>query len=154
MAEFGVDTPQRQAAFLAQVLHESGNFRFMAEIWGPTPAQQGYEGRADLGNNQPGDGFRFRGRGAIQLTGRKNYAAAGQTLDLDLLNNPDQASSMACAFRIAGWYWKGRGLNELADAGTQQAFDQITRRINGGLNGKPQRDANWERCKGVLLGVC
>jgi putative chitinase len=70
MREFEVTTPLRQAAFLAQLAHESGQFRFMEEIWGPTPAQRRYEGRRDLGNIQPGDGFRYKGRGPIQITGR------------------------------------------------------------------------------------
>lgn len=77
---FGIDTPQRQAAFLAQVAHESGSFRYVREIWGPTAAQQRYEGRADLGNTEPGDGQRYLGRGLIQLTGRANARQARDAL--------------------------------------------------------------------------
>ncbi len=75
-----INTPARAAAFLAQVGHESGQLRYLREIWGPTPAQVRYEGRADLGNAQPGDGKRFMGRGLIQITGRKNYADCGAAL--------------------------------------------------------------------------
>lgn len=77
---FGIDTPQRQAAFLAQIAHESGSFRYVREIWGPTAAQQRYEGRADLGNTEPGDGKRYLGRGLIQLTGRANARQARDAL--------------------------------------------------------------------------
>ena len=133
-------------AWLAQCLFESDSFREMTE---QTNGLQ-YEGRLDLGNTQQGDGPRFIGRGVIQLTGRKNYARASEALGVDLLDQPELAATSGVAFRSAGWYWKSRGLNELADQGTQDAFDTITRRINGGLNGKPFRDANWRRCLAVL----
>src|SRR5438552_406834 len=89
MAEFAINTFLREAAFLAQIAHESAELRFMEEIWGPTPAQRGYEGRADLGNTQPGDGKRFKGRGPIQLTGRANYRSYGQRLGVDLESHPE-----------------------------------------------------------------
>lgn len=69
MGEFQIDTPERQAAFLAQIGHESGGLHWLVELWGPTPAQERYEHRADLGNTRPGDGYRFRGRGLIQTRG-------------------------------------------------------------------------------------
>jgi len=81
--EFGIVGPARVAAFLAQVGHESGGFVHTREIWGPTPAQQRYEGRADLGNTRPGDGSRFRGRSLIQVAGRANYTAVAAGLDID-----------------------------------------------------------------------
>lgn len=144
--EFEINTPARQAAALAQMAWESNSFRDMTE----RSDGKCYEGRRDLGNTYPGDGPRFIGRGVIQLTGRANYAAASKALGVNLEDNPEQASSLPVAFRSAGWYWKAHGLNELADQGTPDAFDRITRRINGGLNGKAGRDANWIRCKAVL----
>ncbi len=151
MAEFSVDTPLRAAAFLAQVAHESGQFRFMEEIWGPTPAQIRYEppGKKarDLGNDQTGDGKRFKGRGPIQITGRANYRHFGDKLGVDIVTNPPLAATDAVAFRIAGCFWKQKGLNELAD---KQDFREITRRINGGFNGLADRKQFYERAKRVL----
>jgi len=144
MAEFEINTPMRQAAFLAQVGHESGSLRWMQEIWGPTPAQRGYEGRADLGNNQPGDGSRFRGRGPIQITGRANYRKYGDLLGIDLIDNPELAVTKEVAFRIAGSFWQTHGLNELADI---PDFVTITRRINGGLNCLPDREVRYTKAK-------
>ena len=74
--DFEINTPKRMAAFLAQVGHESGGLHWLTELWGPTPAQSRYEGRADLGNTQKDDGFKYRGRGLIQITGRSNSSAA------------------------------------------------------------------------------
>lgn len=134
----GITTRARVAAFLAQLAHESAGFRYLEEIWGPTPAQRRYEGRADLGNTQPGDGYRYRGRGWIQLTGRHNYRTYGALLGLPLEAQPDLAAQPGTAARIACAYWDQRKLNALADAGD---FVGITRRINGGLNGLPDREA-------------
>src|SRR4051812_14119179 len=88
--EAGINTKLRLAAFLAQVAHESGEFRFMEEIWGPTQAQLRYEPPSSLatklGNTQKGDGYKFKGRGPIQLTGRENYRKCGKALGVDLEN--------------------------------------------------------------------
>src|SRR5215510_13433564 len=84
MKEFDVGTPGRRAAFLAQLAHESGELRYMEEI----ASGAAYEGRKDLGNTQPGDGKRYKGRGPIQLTGRANYRRAGKALGLDLEKEP------------------------------------------------------------------
>jgi putative chitinase len=143
MAEAGIDSPARKAAFIAQVAHESGGFQYNEEI----ASGRAYEGRSDLGNTQPGDGERFKGRGYIQLTGRANYAAAGKALGLDLVNNPALAARPENAARVAAWYWNSRGLNGLADRGD---FDGITKRINGGFNGKADRDQYHARAQGVL----
>jgi predicted chitinase len=154
VAEFGIDQPARIAAFLAQLAHESAQFKFMEEIWGPTAAQRRYEppeGLATrLGNTEPGDGFRFKGRGPIQVTGRANYRRFGDLLGLDLLASPEQAAQPAVAFRIAGLYWSKKGLNELADRVTPEAFREITRRINGGFNGLAERERFYEAAKAVL----
>jgi len=143
MSDAGINTPARKAAFLAQLGHESGSLRYMQEI----ASGAAYEGRRDLGNTQPGDGRRFKGRGPIQLTGRANYIAAGKALGLDLVNHPELAATPAVGFKTSAWFWKTHGLNQLADSGQ---FDQITRRINGGQNGAADRRARWARCKSAL----
>jgi putative chitinase len=143
MDEFEINTPQRQAAFLAQVSHESGQLRYVEEL----ASGAAYEGRADLGNTEPGDGVRFKGRGLIQITGRSNYDRCGSALGLDLLADPELLESPANACRSAAWFWFEHGCNELADADN---FRKITLRINGGLNGQPERLAYWELAKEVL----
>lgn len=147
MAEFGINTPMRQAAFLAQIGHESGGLRWTTEIWGPTAAQTCYEGRTDLGNTQPGDGFKFRGRGLIQTTGRKNYERTGKALGFDLLKTPELLAQPELAARSAGWFWQAHNLNALADAGD---YMRLTRKINGGTNGYAERLALFEGAKDVL----
>ena len=147
-------TPNRLAAFFAQLAHESGEYRYMQEIWGPTPAQQGYEGRADLGNVHPGDGARFKGHGPIQITGRANHRACGQALGLDLEREPTLLTKPQYATASAVWFWRfGNGaridLNLLADRGW---FKTITRVINGGLNGLSDRRLYWDRNR-ALLGL-
>ena len=146
-----IDTPLRASAFLAQIAHESAELRFMEEIWGPTAQQKKYEPPSDvatrLGNTQPGDGFRYRGRGPIQITGRFNYQKFGDLLGVDLVGNPDLAATPQFAFSTAGLFWKMNGLNELADV---QDFIAITRRINGGLNGLAERQKYYEIAKNVL----
>src|SRR5262245_47696692 len=148
MDEFSITSPPRMAAFLAQLAHESGQLRYMEEIWGPTPAQCRYEPvsrlAARLGNTEPGDGKRFKGRGPIQLTGRANYRRYGRALGVDLVGQPELAATPQVGFRVAGLFWKQNGLNELADA---QRFKAITRRINGGFNGLADRINFYERAK-------
>ncbi len=143
MREFEINNPARRAAFLAQLAHESGELRYMEEI----ASGEAYEGRKDLGNTEPGDGKRFKGRGPIQLTGRSNYRRAGKALGLDLENHPTQAAEPKVGFRVAGWFWKTHDLNRLADEGD---FKQITRRINGGYNGMESRIRYHERAVTVL----
>ena len=113
-----ITTKLRVAAFLAQCGHESGGFQFLTEF----ASGDAYEGRADLGNTQPGDGRRYKGRGAIQLTGRNNYKRAGQELGQDFENNPERVAQMPWAMQVSGWYWRrgsSRGdLNKFADTGT------------------------------------
>src|SRR5262249_16908093 len=154
MTEFAIEAPARAAAFLAQLAHESGQFRFMEEIWGPTDAQRRYDPLTklsqDLGNSEPGDGKRFKGRGPIQLTGRANYKRFGDLLTVDLVGDPPRAAMPAVAFRIAGLFWSRKGLNELADLATDDAFKEITRRINGGTNGLDDRKAFYAVARNVL----
>jgi predicted chitinase len=143
MAKHKIDNPARRAAFLAQLAHESGELKYMEEI----ASGEAYEGRKSLGNTQPGDGKRYKGRGPIQLTGRSNYRRAGATLGIDLENHPERAADPEVGCRVAGWFWETHGLNALADAGD---FRQITRRINGGYNGLARREAYWARAKEAL----
>ena len=154
MAEFAIEAPARAAAFLAQLAHESGQFRFMEEIWGPTDAQRRYEPvttlSQQLGNVETGDGRRFKGRGPIQLTGRANYKRFGDLLDVDLVAEPPRAAMPDVAFRVAGLFWSKKGLNELADLATPEAFTQITKRINGGTNGLAERQAFYAVGRTVL----
>ena len=138
MQAFNINSLERQAAFLAQVGHESGGLRWLTELWGPTPAQTRYEGRKDLGNVQIGDGFKYRGRGLIQTTGRHNYTVTGRALDLDLVNDPALLSLPENAAMSAGYFWESNGLNEIADTGS---VERVTRRVNGGVNGLHERIA-------------
>jgi predicted chitinase len=132
MLERHIATQDRARMFLAQVLHESGGLNFFEEI----ASGAKYEGRRDLGNTQPGDGRRYKGRGPIQLTGRANYRSFGQALGLPLEDRPELAARHDIGWRIAALYWQSRGLNELADQGQ---FVRITKRINGGTNGLEER---------------
>lgn len=146
MEQFEINTPARRAAFLAQLAHESGSFRYVKEL----ASGKAYEGRKDLGNTEPGDGVKFKGRGLIQITGRANYAACSKALFGDqsiLLDHPEMLETVVAACESAAWFWKTNGLNELADAGN---FLRITKRINGGANGLDDRLAFHDRAKGAL----
>lgn len=149
LAEAKINTPKRIAAFLAQLGHESGDFRYFEEL----ASGAAYEGRSDLGNTQPGDGKRYKGRGPIQLTGRANYRAftkdIGKTYGVDFEENPELVAEPKWGFKAAAWYWNKRGLNAFADKGD---FDAITYRINGGYNGKSDRDARYTVAR-TALGV-
>ncbi|MGF1512442.1 MAG: glycoside hydrolase family 19 protein [Elainellaceae cyanobacterium] len=142
MAEFGITRPLQQAHFLAQLAHESGEFRFVEELSDGTQ----YEGRLDLGNVVPGDGPRFKGRGLIQITGRANYTACGTGLGLgtQLVNQPTRLTEDELAARSAGWFWDSRRLNTLANADDVVA---VTRVINGGVNGLADRSVKLADAK-------
>lgn len=144
---YGLNSELRIAHFLAQAAHETGDFCHLREIWGPTAAQRRYEGRADLGNTQPGDGARFLGRGLFQLTGRRNYSVYGKRIGLDLEAEPDLAARPDISVHIACLYWNDRGLNSLAD---RDNIEKITRAINGGLNGFESRRRCLAHAKAVL----
>ena len=145
MREFHINTPVRQAAFLAQIAHESGELRYVKEL----ASGAAYEGRASLGNTQPGDGMKFKGRGLIQITGRNNYYECGSVLGWDFITSPELLEQPVNACRSAAWFWASRGLNDLSDRGD---FERITTRINGGLNGYQERLVYHARAK-MALGV-
>lgn len=170
LLRFEINTPARLASFLAQTGHESGQFNRLEEgliyqaarlckVWPkrfPTEAAAlayannkqklanfVYANRLGNGNEASGDGYRYRGRGIIQITGRSNYAAAAQALGLKLVENPDLLLDKANAAMSAAWFWHSRGLNALADDGTDdndlEDFREITKRINGGTVGLQER---------------
>jgi putative chitinase len=144
MKEFGIDTPLRQAHFLAQISHETDGFRTMEEY----SSGRQYNGRKKLGN-RPGtnDGVTYKGRGAIQLTGRYNYDEAGKDLGVDLINNPRRAEDPDLAFRVAGWFWSKNNINDKAD---NNDLEGVTRKINGGTNGIKDRGAYFKRASEEL----
>jgi predicted chitinase len=137
MSAAGIETMKQQCAFIATLLHETGGFRWLEEI----ASGDDYEGRRDLGNTQPGDGRRFKGRGFIQLTGRANYARAGKELALDLLQKPELAAEIDSAARIACWFWVTRGCNKFAEDGNFKRTQIIVNGRNR-LTGLPN---HWEQ---------
>jgi putative chitinase len=142
--DYGIaDSPLRLAHFMAQLVHESGSFRYMEEI----ASGAAYEGRADLGNTQPGDGKRFKGRGPIQITGRANYRRFGRRIGIDIERHPEIAAVPSIGLHIALEYWRDRNLNKWADA---DDVTEITERINGGHNGLADRKAHLAKLKGWL----
>lgn len=143
MEEFQIDTDKRVAAFIAQVAHESGELRYMEEI----ASGEAYERRLDLGNTQPGDGKRYKGRGLIQLTGRNNYHLFSQHFGVDFINDPELVAEPEWAARSAGFFWKMKSLNVYAD---KDDFRTLTRKINGGFTGYADRIVYWDRAKKVL----
>ena len=133
----------RFAHFIAQLAHESGNFRYMEEI----ASGSAYEGRKDLGNVLVGDGVRYKGRGPIQLTGRANYRKYGQQLGIDFENNPEIVAIPSVGLMVACKFWFDNGLNELAD---KDDVLSITKRINGGTNGLQDRKDKLKLIKSML----
>jgi predicted chitinase len=138
MRERGITSRLRVAMWLAQVGHESASLVYLEEI----ASGAAYEGRRDLGNTQPGDGMRFKGRGPIQITGRNNYTAAAAALNLPLVSNPSLAADPRFAFRVSAWWWGAHGINGFADNGDLLG---ATRRINGGYNGLDDRRDRYNR---------
>lgn len=148
MEEEKINTRLRQAAFLAQIGHESGSLVYVKELGGPSYFAK-YDGRKDLGNTQPGDGAKFCGRGLIQVTGRANYRTASQVLfgDERLLFSPELLEKPEWAAKSAVWFWSTRNLNELADA---DRFTDLTKKINGGTNGIEDRKARYRLALSVI----
>ena len=153
------NTPYRTACWLAQVGHESGRLVYTKELWGPTKQQLKYEPTTklskQLGNTEPGDGLRYRGRGLIQTTGRSNYAMTTVKLRKffkevpDFESNPQLLETKFWAAMSAAIYWRSRSLNKWAD---KYDFAELTRRINGGYNGMADRQALLARAL-IVLGV-
>lgn len=141
--KYEINTPLRLAAFLAQIGHESGRFRYTEEI----AKGYAYEGRKDLGNTQKGDGLKFKGRGLIQITGRYNYTELSNDLGIDFVSQPMMLSLPEYAVWSACWYWDKRKLNTMADEGR---FRDITKAINGGYNGLEDREKLYSKCKRML----
>jgi putative chitinase len=171
---FDINTPERQAAFIGQCGHESAGFTILrenlnysaaglqktwptrfptledAEPYARQPekiANKVYAGRNGNGDEASGDGWRYRGRGCIQLTGKANYSAAGDALNVDLLADPDSVATSQYAALTAGWFWSIHDLNPLADARDDLA---ITKKINGGTNGLDDRIARTQKALDVL----
>ena len=173
-AKYDISTPARQAFFVGQCAHESNNFTRLEEglnysasrlmaVWPsrfPTLeaaapyannpeklANKVYGGRADLGNKEDGDGFKFHGRGCIQLTGRDLYERCGEAIGADLINQPQLLVEPHYAAMSAAWFWNKKGLNALADS---KDYDTMTKRINGGLIGLDDRKAKIAKAISVL----
>lgn len=148
--------PPVLAQFLAQLLHESGAFRYVREVWGPTAAQQRYEGRADLGNTQPGDGKRFMGRDLMQVTGRANYRSLTAWVrrvlgvQVDFEASPELLETPEWLGIGAIWYFLTRdGLLAYCRTGN---IEMVTRRVNGGLNGYADRLRWYDKAALAMLG--
>jgi putative chitinase len=142
----GLTTPLRLCHALAQWTEETDNWESLVE-YGPASYFAKYDGRADLGNSRPGDGYDYRGRGPSMVTGRVNYTKIGEQLGVDLVGSPDLlATDMAISARSAAQYWINAQANDAAD---QDDVQSVTRRINGGLNGLSERQASLARLKAV-----
>lgn len=145
---FDVTTENRAAHFLCHAAHETDGFRTLVE-YGDTAYFRRYDGRKDLGNETPGDGPRYRGRGIFQLTGRFNYRIFGNRIRVDLEGNPARAAEPDISVQTALHYWNDRRLNPLAD---RDDIVATTKKINGGRNGLADRKAKLIRAKAVLQG--
>jgi predicted chitinase len=137
MREYAITSEMRSRMWLAQVGHESLSLRYFEEI----ADGSAYEGRQDLGNTQPGDGTKYKGRGPIQITGRYNYTESAGKLNLPLVDAPHMAADPPHAFRVSAEWWKSHGLNEISDTGDVVA---ATKRINGGTTGLDDRQKRYE----------
>ena len=143
MHNYNICGKLRESAFIATIIHESGSFRYTKEI----ASGKAYEWRKDLGNVQAGDGERFKGRGLIQLTGRTNYTLASNALGIDFVNHPELLEQPEFATMVSCWWWKMKGLNEVADTGD---FRKVTRIVNGGYTGLADREFWYNKAMKVL----
>jgi putative chitinase len=169
---FGIETPEQQASFLGQCAHESANFTALTEnlnykaealckVWPkrfPTLesaqpyhrnpekiANKVYSSRMGNGDEASGDGWKYRGRGLIQLTGKSNYEAFGKAIDVDVVSDPDLVETNIYAALSAGWFWSTNRLNEMASDITA-----VTKKINGGTHGLEDRIAKTEKALQAL----
>lgn len=153
MEIYEINTPQRKAAFLAQLAHESGEFKFMRELGDGSAYDTGPLAKK-LGNTpeDDGDGEKYKGRGPIQITGHDNYQKCSLSIygDERLLDQPELLEKPFDGCMAAGWFWATHGLNALAD---QFDFKAITRRINGGENGMEARERYYRRAIETLGGL-
>lgn len=174
MAKFQINTIKRIAAFIAQLAHESGSLKYsieglnystsglvttwprifptveIAQKYSHNPqaiANKAYANRMGNGDEASGEGWKYRGRGPIQITGKDNYTECGQGIGADLVNHPELLEGPVCGAMSAAWFWNNRNLNQFAD---EDEFVKITKRINGGINGLTDREAFWARAKEVL----
>lgn len=154
VAKYGgpLNEPAVLAQFLAQVMHESGGLRYVREIWGPTKAQRGYEGRKDLGNTQAGDGKRFMGRDVIQITGRANYRALSKWAGFDFEAKPEALEREEWLGIGAIWYFLA-ARKDLIKYCRDGNIEMVTRRVNGGLNGYADRLKRYDEAALEILGV-
>lgn len=137
---FAINTPSRLRHFLSQTAHESGGGRYKKEL----ASGWDYEGRSDLGNNQSGDGPRFKGAGYIQLTGRYNYQAFADFIkDPAVMQGVDYVAEKY-PFSSAGFWWQNNSMNQLCDQ--NPSVREVTLRVNGGTNGLDDREMYYERC--------
>ena len=141
--EFGINTKLRMAHYLAQIAHESGELRYTKEL----ASGKAYEGRKSLGNTQPGDGVRFKGRGLIQITGRANYSAYANYCGFGVVGSPELLERPLGATKSSMWVFYTFGCNELAD---QDNLKAIRRKINGGYNGLASCEKYLKRAKEAL----
>lgn len=146
LPDYEINTELRVAHFLGQCAEESDQFKTLTEY----ASGKEYEGRTDLGNVNPGDGVRYKGRGILQITGRANYRSMGADLYLDLENHPEMAAEYETAVRTACQYWENHDLNDLAD---QDNILAITRRINGGTNGLTMREHFVAQAKKIVAEI-
>ncbi len=144
--DYEINTLLRIAHFMGQVTLECAGFRTTVEFADGTA----YENRLDLGNTEPDDGPRYKGRGLLQLTGRANYRRIGHILGLPLEDKPDIAADPVVSLKIACEYWKNRNLNAAAD---QDDLVTVTRKVNGGLNGLEDRGIFLKKAKVALLAL-
>lgn len=135
-------TERSAAHFIAQCAHESGEFRYIREIWGPTPVQRGYWRRTrDLGNWLPGHGYTYRGAGWIQVTGRRNFAAAARKLGISLGTLAKRANQRSYASLLAAQWWQAAFPNGTGS----RTVREVTRVVNGGYNGLDEREKYYRR---------
>ncbi len=144
MDEFGINTPLRRAAFLAEVAQNTAQLSQLSELGTDETLEQLYGSRKDLGNYEPNDGSRYKGRGAFLITGRANYQSIGAQLGVDLIAHPEKAAAPEVAFRSAALVWQKNGLNERADASQLSAIHQ---RVYGGQRRLAEVQAFYDRAK-------